>query len=256
METGSRWVVHDGEPLPPPRPGVRHVRIRWRKIIIIADDGLRRHIERRLYWPMMIVAVVLAPLLIFDLFYLAPKRELVGTWIWWLCVGAFGVIWLIFFVEFLIKIAIAECRIEYAKKNWLDIAIILLPAFLPLRAAYLVRSTRLFTLRGVGFRLMRAVITLVIGLQATEQLLHRLGLKVRSGRRDPDEMTRAELTKELRQLRSLTDAWEQWHQAHEAYMSKHSPNDGFHAPPPRGPQFMEQTNSSDQRACDETAKSS
>ena len=181
---------------------------------------------------MMITAVVLVPLLLFDLFYLAPKRELVGTWIWWLSVMAFGIIWLVFLAEFIVKITIAECRIEYAKRNWLDIAIILLPAFLPLRAAYLVRSTRLFTLRGVGFRLMRAIITLVIGLQATEQLLHRLGVKMRSGRRDPDEMTRDELTRELRHLRSLTDAWEQWHQANEACLRKHVQPDGSPASPP------------------------
>ena len=217
--TPRHSVVPHATRVPPPRPGVRHVRVP-RVGMIISDDLLRGRVDRFFYWPMIVLALLMLPLLAIE-FFIQPVRFSLA---WWLNVTALFVIWLAFLIEFVVKITIAECRIEYVRRNWLDIVIIVMPALRPLRSIQTLRLTktiRVFTLRGVGMKFARYVFTIVIGLEATERLLRRVGLKARSERKDPAKMTRHELTAEVKRLRRLVDAWEQWHEAHEAHVREH-----------------------------------
>ncbi|MGI9012765.1 MAG: NUDIX domain-containing protein [Phycisphaerales bacterium] len=204
--TAKPRVVPAGTVLPPPRPGTRYVRVRVLGIVISTDE-LRHDVDRLFHWPMIVLALLVLPLLAVELF--AQPAYLSG--LWWLVLVGFTVIWLAFTVEFIVKISIAESRLEYVKHNWLDLIIVIIPLLRPLRVASIARSTRVFTLRGVGMKFARYVFTFVLGLEATDRMLERMGMKRAPGRIDPARMTRRELMKELRAMRYRADCWEAWY---------------------------------------------
>lgn len=218
-------VIRRGEVVPPPRPGVRHVRV-FTIGLVVADDDLRRRVDHLFYWPMIILALAILPLLAWELLW--PPEP--GTWQWWASAASIAVIWAAFFIEFAIKVAIAECRVEYCRRNWLDIVVLCLPLLRPIRVAALARTSRVFALRGVGMKLLRYVVTLLIGLEATDRFRRRLGVKPARDRRDPMQMTRDELIREVRRTRALIDRWERWHASLVEHLSIHAP--GEVAPPP------------------------
>jgi hypothetical protein len=221
-------VPADAE-LPPPRPGVRYVRVPVIGVII-ADDELRDRIDRRFHWPMIFLALAILPLLAIGYFQ-RPEGWLRAA----IEIGFF-IIWAAFVIEFVVKITIAEARLQYVRKNWLDLVIILLPALRALRIARagssLAKTTRVFRLRGVGMKCARYVFTVIIGLEATDRLLERIGIKRHVDRKDPAKMTRYELIDEIKRLRKLADAWETWYEAQEAYASARDGEDAAHAPKP------------------------
>lgn len=234
-EKPKRGVIQPhGATLPPPRPGVRHVPVPMLGVVI-AGDPLRRRVDRFFHWPMIVLALLILPLLLLDHLYLRAnvlERDswMNQPWVFWAVRIGLGVIWLAFLIEFIVKITIAESRVEYAKRNWLDIVIIVIPVLRPVRAA--AATSRVFTLRGVGMKCARYVFTVIIGLEASERLLHRIGIRSRSDRPDPADMTRHQLMQEVRHLRGLTDAWESWHEAHQVYLREHHDIDAFDAPAP------------------------
>ncbi|MCH7571830.1 MAG: hypothetical protein IH891_02815 [Planctomycetes bacterium] len=209
-------IVPGNRRLPPPRPGVRHVTLPLIRMIVIADDDLRTSINRHFHWPMLMLALLMLPLLVVE-FLIKPAP---GTWLRWVCLIGLTIIWLAFFIEFVVKITIAESRFEYAKRNWLDIIIIIMPAFRTLRFASIARSSRLFTLRGVGMKFGRYFFTGLLGLEATDRLLLRIGLKKKHRRPHPDKMTRHQLSTEVLKLRKLEDAWEAWYEEHMEHLTE------------------------------------
>ncbi len=206
--------------LPPPRPGVRHVKLK-RLGILVADDELRRRVDRLFHRPMIILALLVLPVLAIELLYLNPEQFKSHDLAAWICRIVLALIWLAFLTEFVLKIMIAECRIEYIRRNWLDVIIILLPALRPLRVAAVARTSRVFTLRGVGVKFFRYAISAAIGLEATERILKKVGIKPRpSGQKPPEQMTRYQLMDEIKRLRKCRDQWEQWHTAEQEYLSQ------------------------------------
>jgi hypothetical protein len=222
-------IVPHGTDLPPPEPGVRYVRVPVMGIVI-SDDDLRQRVDHLFHWPMIVLALAILPLLAIEV-YRQPTGGLKAA----IEIG-FGIIWLAFVVEFVIKITIAEARIEYVRRNWLDVIIILVPLLRPLRAFRatqgLARTTRVFKMRGVGMKCARYIFTIIVGLKVTDDLLHRIGLKPRHERKEPEKMTRDELMREVKRLRRRTDAWERWHEAHERYV-KRKGGTCYLAPPPQ-----------------------
>ncbi|MHC4421614.1 MAG: hypothetical protein ACYS1E_13580 [Planctomycetota bacterium] len=156
-------IVPHGTALPPPAPGVRHVPVALVGIVI-SDDDLRQRVDRFFHWPMIVLALAILPLLAIEVF-----RAPAGALKWAIEIG-FAVIWLAFVIEFVIKITIAECRLEYIRRNWLDIVIILVPLLRPLRAFRatqgLARTTRVFKMRGVGMKCARYIFTVIVAAWA------------------------------------------------------------------------------------------
>ncbi|MBL1217779.1 MAG: hypothetical protein D8M59_09820 [Planctomycetes bacterium] len=145
----------------------------------------------------------------------------------WGLAGAGFIIWFAFFIEYIINSAIAESRLEYAKRNWLDIVIILLPLISFLRVLRLARMTRLartgraFRLRGVLMKIARYIFSVIIGLDTTDRILQRIGVRVSSDEKQPEQMTRNELMTDLKRLRKRNTDWDRWHEAHEDFVKEH-----------------------------------
>jgi len=226
------FLVPRGTTLPPPLPGVRHVRVPlWG--IVIADDELRDRAEHRFHWPMIVLALLVLPLLAVEFFYLQklpePQQTIANRFVW----VVESLISFAFLIEFVMKITIAESRLEYIRRNWLDIIVILLPflrALRLIRAARVARTSRVFRLRGVGMKFARYFLTIILGLNVTERLLERFGVHLGRGRKDPLKMTRYQLIDELKKLRRRVDAWEAWHEAQKQFLAEHGG-----APLPEGP---------------------
>lgn len=184
--------------------------------IVVSDDSLRRRVERWFHKPMIVLAILVLPLLAVEFLLFGRHPELRDGLLGDLLVVALAVIWLAFFIEFVIKIVIAESRVEYVRRHWIDVAIIVLPLLRPLRIARVARTARVFTLRGVGVKMARYGFALFLGVEAGDRLARRIGLR-RDGRRDPARMTRHQLIQEVRRARRQVDAWEAWFDEHRAH---------------------------------------
>lgn len=141
----------------------------WRQ----ADKRLRRRLERQFSIPMILIALLIMPVLIGEFFL----KEQVAQHLWLrvlLHIGT-GVIWFAFAAEFILMVSVADKKIEYCKKHWLDLAIILLPLISFLRSLQTMRATRLaklmkiqqlsqiarvYRLRGTAMKMMRALVLL------------------------------------------------------------------------------------------------
>ncbi len=187
--------------------------------VILSDDELRRRVDAWFHKPMIVLAVLVLPLLGVEFLLLGRHPELQQGILGILIPLALAVIWLAFFVEFVVKITIAESRIEYVRRHWIDLAIIVMPLLRPLRIARVARTAKVFTLRGVGMKMARYGFALFLGVEAGERLAERFGLR-RTGLRDPSEMTRHQLEQEVKRLRGTVEAWEQWHAAHRAHRER------------------------------------
>jgi hypothetical protein len=227
--TRKKPIVPHGTRLPPPRPGTRYLPVAWVGIIV-ADDRVRRRVDRFFHWPMIVLAIAVLPLLALDA--MGQARDI--TWLRHAVGIGFAIIWTAFLIEFIVKISIAEARVEYVRRNWLDIVVIVLPILRVFRAGTAVaRTSKAFRLRGVGMKFARYVFTILVGMEATERMLQRIGVKLRDDRPDPDRMTRYQLIDEVKKMRRLNDAWEAWHEAHEAHVEEHG-GPCTAAPPPSG----------------------
>ena len=122
-------------------------------------------LERRLEAPVIVAALLTIPLT------LAQARGRDGGWV---VVGDW-VVWAVFALEYLIMVAVVRDRWHYTRRNWFNVAIVILsfPAlpelFALLRLARLARLTRLF-------RLVRLLTVTARGLRGMKMALGHRGL--------------------------------------------------------------------------------
>ncbi len=147
----------------------------WREI----DFDLQKTLERSFAAPMFLMALLILPVLAIEYFWsdaVITYPLLRGV----LAVGV-GVIWIAFTVEFVIRISVAEGKIGYAARHWVDLAVVLLPMleFLPFlrllqvtrlmrleKIARIAKYYRLYGLAGKGWRGL-------VGFQLIRQLMSR-----------------------------------------------------------------------------------
>ena len=144
----------------------------WQEV----DRYLFDRLDRGFSIPMLLIALLIIPILGIELFganYI-PTYPSLGI----LLDFGTSVIWLAFAFEFILMSAIAEAKFRYIAKNWINLAIILLPLIAFLRGFRIVRLLRLgkatkvlktYRLRGLGMRAWRGVVT----LELIELLLYR-----------------------------------------------------------------------------------
>lgn len=83
-------------------------------------------------------------------------------------------IWVVFIIDFAVKLVLAPDRIDYLKANWLTAIALLLPALRVFRIARVFRLLRLAR-AGRGLRLVRVVSSLNRGMKALGASLSRRG---------------------------------------------------------------------------------
>ncbi|TWU57400.1 potassium channel protein [Rubripirellula reticaptiva] len=168
----------------------------WRQ----ANRRLRIRLEHGFSVPMIVIALMILPVLVIEFFLKAQVAEY--TWLRLILHIGTGVIWFAFALEFILKVSVAEKKLAYCKKHWIDLAIISLPIFSFLRSLQVLRATkvtkllkiqqltklaRVYRLRGTAVKALRAVVL----LDVFQRFLHR----------DPDRAI-AKLEKRLVDLES------------------------------------------------------
>lgn len=117
--------------------------------------------------PMIVIALLVVPVIIFELFFDALLQRRPGLKLVVEATSAF--IWACFVAEFVLVVAAVEKRWRYCRQHWINLAVIVLPAIAFLRVVQigrllaikqLVRTTRIFRLRGLVFRAWRAILAL------------------------------------------------------------------------------------------------
>jgi len=141
----------------------------WLPIIGWQAGGreLEERLDRGFSIPMLFIALMILPILAIEMFGATYVTEypMLGR------VRDFGtsIIWLAFAFEFVIMSSVTPTKLRFLAKNWINLAIILLPLIAFLRgfqAARLLRlgraskALRVYRLRGLGIRAWRGVLTL------------------------------------------------------------------------------------------------
>ncbi len=140
------------------------------------NKKFERKLARKFSVPMIAVALMVLPIIIVEFFY----RDFVDRNLAWRVVMAIAeaFIWAAFTFEFVLMIKVVRAKIAYARKHWIDLAVILLPmlAFMRMmrlgsvgRINQLSRTAKVFRLRGLAMRLWRAF----VALEIIEMLLYR-----------------------------------------------------------------------------------
>lgn len=134
---------------------------------------LRRRLEHYFSVPMIGIALLIVPILLVE--FLLKEQVARHAWLRFALHAGTGVIWFAFALEFILMISIAEKKLEYLRRHWVDVAIIVLPFFSFLRSIRAVRGTRLarlvripqianlarvYRLRGTVLRAFRALVLL------------------------------------------------------------------------------------------------
>ena len=140
---------------------------------------LHEELMRIFSTPMLIIALLILPVLLIEFRY----QELLQSTLWLklLLSVCMGLIWCAFACEFILMVSTTKKKLGYVKKNWIDLAIILLPLVSFLRSLRIVRAAklarfaklqqltkmgRIYRLRGLLAKTIRAFLVL--------DLVHRI----------------------------------------------------------------------------------
>lgn len=102
----------------------------------VAREDLRDRLDRYLDLPLALASVVVVLLVVIQL-----TGEVAQPWQRRLEFLSWG-LWSLFFVEFVVKFALAPAKRRYLRRHWLDVLIVLLPFLKFLRLARVLRATR------------------------------------------------------------------------------------------------------------------
>ena len=144
----------------------------WRK----TTPQLATFLARIFSGPMIVIALLVLPVVGAEFLYADamaahPRRKFVID-------TCSGFIWMAFVFEFVVMISIVQKRLRYCKKNWIDVAVVLLPLVSFLGAArlsrlaklkQLSRTAKIYRMRGLVIRSWRAI----VALEVIDALLRR-----------------------------------------------------------------------------------
>jgi len=96
---------------------------------IAQREALLHRIERLTELPLLVLAFVMIPLLVGPLLWkLSPSEEATFLTLDWF-------IWAIFAIDLAVKLVVAPHRLAYLKRHWLEVLVVVVPFFRPLRIA-------------------------------------------------------------------------------------------------------------------------
>jgi len=125
----------------------------------LSNEGLLKLIKRKFSIPMIVIALLIIPALLIEWQFYDQVSAYLNTDLTFLLDLVQAFIWMAFAFEFILMISISNEKVEYAQKNWIDIAIILLPFISFVRTIRLIKIARITQLaRGYKLRglLMKA----------------------------------------------------------------------------------------------------
>ncbi len=117
--------------------------------------------------PMLVIALLILPILAIEFIFKGAIQQY--FWLRLLLHIATGFIWFAFALEFIIMISATEKKLAYIKKNWIDLAIILIPLVSFLRTLRVLRIAKLakiqkiarlgrvYRVRSLGTKALRAI---------------------------------------------------------------------------------------------------
>ena len=121
-------------------------------------EDLRERLDRYLDVPLALASVLMVLLAVIEL-----SGEVGGPWRWRLAALGWS-LWGLFFVEFVVKFALAPVKRAYLRRNWLDVLVLLVPFLRFLKVLGVLRATRalpLFRLAVFGGRGSGGALTLL-----------------------------------------------------------------------------------------------
>ena len=121
-------------------------------------ESLRERLDRYLDLPLALASILLVLIALIEL-----GGEAEEPWRGWLAVSGW-VLWSLFFVEFMVKFALAPLKRNYLRRHWLDALVVLVPFLRFLRLLRILRMTRalpIFRLLVFGGRSSEAVLVLL-----------------------------------------------------------------------------------------------
>ncbi|MEM9410161.1 MAG: potassium channel protein [Planctomycetota bacterium] len=185
----------------------------WLPIIGWAKPSrkLFRRLETAFSKPMLFFALLILPILLIEF----GLHSLVESQLWLRLTIHFctGLIWCAFAVEFIVLVSASKNKLAYVKKNWIDLAIVLLPIVLFLRSLravrlarlakfakvqQLVNMSRIYRVRGVAMKAVRALMLFEVFGRimggSPERRLRKLQAEFDEKREELDELA-AEISK-------------------------------------------------------------
>lgn len=143
------WILLGVLVAPPIRLGLRSIadaRQVWLPGLgcRVADRALRKRMERFFSLPMILIALLVLPVLLFQFLW----EEEVRAHFWWAFALdlASSVIWMAFAIEFILMVSLTDKKVAYCFQNWMDMAVVLLPVVDALPILRLWQLTRVFQL--------------------------------------------------------------------------------------------------------------
>jgi len=124
-------------------------------------------LERIFGKPMLIIALLILPILLIEFVFKGAVQQ--HFWLRLVLHMATGFIWFAFALEFIIMVSASDKKLSYIKKNWIDLAIILIPLISFLRTLRVLRLAklakiqkiarlgRIYRVRSLGIKAMRAL---------------------------------------------------------------------------------------------------
>ena len=169
---------------------------RWCEVNRSLFDTLRKNFST----PMVIVALFIIPLLLLE-YYL--KDTITRQPMAYLLISTGQTfIWIAFVLEFTLMVSIAEEKIDYCKRNWIDMLIIMLPFisfFRTLRVMKLVKLkelVRIYRLRGILMKTQQALVItdfvqrlILYKLSTPEKKLQSLRKNLREKKKEYQELS-------------------------------------------------------------------
>jgi len=123
---------------------------RWQ----LVTPDLYTHIEKKFLYPILLLSLIMIPFWITEILY--PEKMTTDPLFHHLINRGNALIWVLFVTEFFILFSIAEKRMDYLKKHWMEILIIILPMLALTRFILISRSV--FLTKGAflfGMKLQR-----------------------------------------------------------------------------------------------------
>jgi hypothetical protein len=136
------------------RPCGKQEYILWSFRWQLVTPDLYTHIEKKFLYPILIISIIMIPFWITEIFY--PNKLTTHPLFHHLINRGNALIWVLFVTEFFILFSIAEKRMDYLKKHWMEILIIILPMLALTRFILISRS--LFFTKGAflfGMKIQR-----------------------------------------------------------------------------------------------------